>query len=107
MKSFKNFISEVKKSVASWQAGVRFSQAPSSPSSEQFKDPDFSAGFKTGMKVGPKAGDPSYRANRVKREKRKLSSPTPPPTPPPAQTDPDDENGIFPDFDGHTGHRIV
>jgi len=99
MKSFKNFISEVKKSVASWQAGVRFSQAPSSPSSEQLKDADFSAGFKTGMKVGPKAAHPSYRANRVRREKRRLS---PPPPIPPAEVDLD---SMYPDFDGHTGHR--
>lgn len=69
MKSYKTFISEMKKAVASWQAGVRASQTSAIPSSEQFKDSDFQAGWKTGLEKGSKAEHPSYRAGRVKKQK--------------------------------------
>jgi hypothetical protein len=67
MKNFKTILSEVKKSVASWQAGVRSSQLAGSPDPELFKDPNFSAGFNAGMNKGPKAEHPSHRAIVVKR----------------------------------------
>lgn len=67
MKNFKTILSEVKKSVASWQAGVRSSQLAGSPDPALFKDPNFSAGFNAGMNKGSKAVHPSNRAKVVKR----------------------------------------
>jgi len=72
MKSFKQFISEVKQSVKNWQAGVRSSQLGGVPDSEQMKNPDFQAGWKAGLQKGNAALDPSYRAKRVERQKRKM-----------------------------------
>jgi len=67
MKNFKTILSEVKKSVASWQAGVRSAQLAGSPDPHLFKDPNFSAGFNAGMNKGPEAAHPSHRAIKVKR----------------------------------------
>ena len=68
MKTYKQFINEVKQTVKNWQAGVRSSQLAGTPDLEMLKNPDFQAGFKTGMQKGSKAIDPSYRAKRVKRQ---------------------------------------
>lgn len=73
MKTFKQIISEVKQSVKDWQAGVRSSQLAGIPSSEQFKNPDFQAGWKTGLEKGSRALDPSYRAKRVNNQSKAIA----------------------------------
>lgn len=65
MKTFKTILSEVKKSVGAWQAGVASSQLAGSPDPTLFGDPNFAGGYLAGLKIGPKAKHPSYRAKRV------------------------------------------
>lgn len=69
-----NELTEMKKTVASWQSGVRSSQLSGIPSSEQFKDPDFAAGYGAGMEKGTRAMDPSYRAKRVAKKAKQIAA---------------------------------
>ena len=66
-------LTEMKKTVASWQSGVRSSQLSGIPSSEQFKDADFAAGYGAGMEKGTRAMDPSYRAKRVANKAKQIA----------------------------------
>jgi hypothetical protein len=67
-------LTEMKKTVASWQSGVRSSQLSGIPSSKQFKDPDFAAGYGAGMEKGTRAMDPSYRARRVAKKANQIAA---------------------------------
>lgn len=68
MKSFNQFISEVKQTVKDWQSGVLTSNLAGTPDPARFENPNFQAGYQAGMRIGPKAIDPSYRAKRVKKQ---------------------------------------